>query len=304
VGRPSRGRLIGIAAAAAAVLVAVVVFAVTRGGSSASPEAGPAAGPTPSVTSSPPSSSPVGVAPPVVATATVTYRPVEGPQFSARRLGAVPSIDGRGDDWPATAPIVADQILVGGSTVTLKGLWSLGWDDDNLYLLVQVVDPELTTANAANPPRLFQGDAVTLQFGSSGANADGSNLSPGDVSLSVGPSGGGAVAAVTVGSGRTFDVDAGRSAPTVKAAAVTSSNGYTVEAAVPWSVIRLPEAGGLTTMYAGAQFGANLIVSDADPAAGSPTGIRSRVSNNRYVADHTASDGGYRRYWGLLTLGS
>ena len=84
-------------------------------------------------------------------TATVTYRPVEGPQFSARRLGTAPSIDGRGDDWPAMAPIVADQVLVGGSAVTLKGLWSLGWDDENLYLLVQVVDPELTTTNAAEP---------------------------------------------------------------------------------------------------------------------------------------------------------
>ena len=287
----------------AAVLVAVVVFAVTRAGSSGSPEAGPAAGSTPSAAARTPTASPGGVAPPVVATATVTYRPVEGPQFAARRLGTAPSIDGRGDDWPATAPIVAEY-LVAGNTATVKGLWQLGWDAENLYLLVQAVDSEVTTTNAANPARLFQGDAVTLQFGSSGANADGSNLSPGDVSLSVGPSGGGAVAAVTVGSGRTFDVDAGRSAPAVKAAAVTTSNGYTVEAAVPWSVIRLPEAGGLNTMYAGAQFGANLITSDADPAAGSQTGIRSRVSNNRYVADHTGADGGYRRYWGLLTLGS
>ena len=303
VSRPGRGRLIGIAAAVAAVLLAVVVFAVTRAGSSGSPEAGPAAGSTPSAAAKTPTASPGGVAPPVVATATVTYRPVEGPQFSARRLGTAPSIDGRGDDWPAMAPIVAEY-LVAGNTATVKGLWQLGWDAENLYLLVQAVDSEATTTNAANPARLFQGDAVTLQFGSSGANADGSNLSPGDVSLSVGPSGGGAVAAVTVGSGRTFDVDAGRSAPAVKAAAVTTSSGYTVEAAVPWSVIRLPEAGGLNTMYAGAQFGANLITNDADPAAGSQTGIRSRVSNNRYVADHTGADGGYRRYWGLLTLGS
>jgi len=201
-------------------------------------------------------------------------------------------------------PIVADQ-LVAGNTATVKGLWSLGWDDTNLYVLVQVVDPELTTTNAANPARLFQGDAVTLQFGSSGANADGTNLSPGDVSLSVGPNGsGGAVAALTVGSGRGFDVDAGRVAPSIRASATTSLAGYIVEAAVPWSVINLPEAGGLSTMYAGAQFGANVIVDDADPAASSTTGIRARVSNNRYVADHTASDGGYRRYWSLLTLGS
>ena len=302
---PGRGRTIGIAAAAAAVLIAVVVFAVSRAGSGGgSPDA--AASPSSAVTSAP--ATPAGAvtpppAGPSIATATASFRPVEGPQFSARRLSTAPNIDGRGDDWPATAPIVADY-LVAGNTATVKGLWSLGWDADNLYLLVQVVDPEVTTTNAANPARLFQGDAVTLQFGSSGANADGSNLSPGDVSLSVGPGGGGAVAAVTVGSARTFDVDAGRAAPSVKAAAVTTSTGYTIESAVPWSVIQLPEAGGLTTMYAGAQFGANLIADDADPAAGSQTGIRSRVSNNRYVADHTDHDGGYRRYWGLLTLGS
>ena len=39
-------------------------------------------------------------------------------------------------------------------------------------------------------------------------------------------------------------------------------------------------------------------------APGSQSGIRSRVSNNRYVSDHTPNDGGYRRYWELLTLGS
>jgi len=309
--RPGRGRAIGIAAAVAAVCVAALVFALTRSGTDGS-ASGSAAPASPSLSAAPtlsPSAPPTAAAAPpagqasAIATATVSLRPVEGPQISARQLASPPSIDGRGDEWPTTAPIVADQVVVGNATA-LKGLWSLGWDADNLYLFVRVVDAEVTTSNAGTPARLFQGDAVTLQFGSSGANADGSNLSPGDVSLSVGPSGGGAVAALTVGSGRTFDVDAGRDAPAVKAAAVTTSTGYSVEAAVPWSVINLPEAGGLSTMYAGAQFAANLIVDDADPAAGSPTGIRSRVSNNRYIADHTAGDGGYRRYWGLLTLGT
>jgi hypothetical protein len=303
--------LIGIAAAVAAVLVAVVVFAVSRAGSGAGPESvpqPPAAASPPAATgsvstSAPAAPPPVGVAP-SVATATVAYRPVEGPQFAARRLGTAPTIDGKGDDWPAMSPIVTDYVIA-GDTATVKGLWTIGWDSENLYLLVQVVDSEVTTTNAQNPARLFQGDAVTLQFGSSGANADGLNLSPGDVSVSVGPNGGGgSVVAGTIGSGKTFDVDAGRSVPGVKAATVTTSTGYVVEAALPWSVIRLPEAGGPATMAAGTQFGANLITDDADPAPGSKTGIRSRVSNNRYVADHTAGDGGYRRYWGLLTLGS
>jgi hypothetical protein len=298
---PSRGRTIGIAAAVAAAVVAVVVFAISRSGSGGAADAGstPAAS-VPSVVTS----SPAVAAPPAIPVATVSLRPVEGPQIGAPRLATAPTIDGKTDDWPAAGPLVADQ-LIAGTAATVKGLWWLGWDDANLYLLVQVVDPELTTTNAQNPTRLFQGDAVTLQFGSAGANADGTNLSPGDISLSVGPNGsGGAVTAVTVGSGRGFDVDAGRVAPSVTAVAVPSTVGYTVEAAVPWGVIRLPEAGGLSTSYAGAQFGANLIVDDADPAASSTTGIRSRVAHNRNVADHTSSDGGYRRYWELLTLGS
>jgi hypothetical protein len=301
----SRGRTIGIAAAVAAVVVAAVVFAVSRAGSTPPPDAGPAAGSTPvaSITSTGPST-PAVVAPPAIPVATVSLRPVEGPRIGARRLATPPTVDGRTDDWPAMAPLVADQ-LIAGNAATVKGLWWLGWDDTNLYVLVQVVDPELTTTNAQNPTRLFRGDAVTLQFGSAGANADGTNLSPGDVSLSIGPNGaGGAVSALTVGSGRGFDVDAGRVAPSVTAVAVPSTVGYTVEAAVPWGVIRLPEAGGLSTSYAGAQFGANLIVDDADPATSNETGIRSRVAHHRNVADHTASDGGYRRYWELLTLGS
>ncbi|HWI32948.1 MAG TPA: CHAT domain-containing protein [Lapillicoccus sp.] len=306
--RPGRGRLVGIAAAAAAALVAIVLFAITRV-SDASTDAGAGVAPPASSVSVPPASvsavaSPPAGAVPSVATATVAYRPVEGPQITARRLATPPTIDGRGEDWPATAPIVAEY-LVAGNTATAKGLWSLGWDPDNLYLLVRVVDPDVTTSNAQNPARLFQGDAVTVQFGSPGANADGINLSPGDASLSIGPNGsGGAVAVLTLGSGPTFDVDAGRAAPSVKAAAVDGTGGYTVEAAVPWSAIRMSDVPGPNPPAAGTQFGANLLVDDADAAPGSQTGIRSRVSNNRYVSDHTPNDGGYRRYWGLLTLGS
>ncbi len=306
--RPGRGRLVGIAAAAAAALVAIVLFAISRV-SDASTDARAGVAPPASSVSAPPASasavvSPPAAAAPSAATATVSYRPVEGPQITARRLATPPTIDGRGEDWPATAPIVAEY-LVAGNTATVKGLWWLGWDPDNLYLLVQVVDPDVTTTNAQNPARLFQGDAVTVQFGSPGANADGINLSPGDASLSIGPNGsGGAVSALTLGSGAAFDVDAGRAAPSVKAAAVAGTGGYTVEAAVPWSAIRMSDVPGPTPPAAGTQFGATLLVDDADPAPGSQTGIRSRVSNNRYVSDHTPNDGGYRRYWGLLTLGS
>jgi hypothetical protein len=171
--------MIGFAAAAAAVLVTVVVFAVSRAGSGASPEAGPVSDQTPaaSTTASSGAVTPPAAVAPSVATATVAYRPVEGPQIAARRLATPPGIDGKGDDWPVTAPIVADY-AVAGNTATVKRLWSLGWDADNLHLLLQVVDPEVTTTNAQNPARLFEGDAVTLQFGSSGANADGLGLSP------------------------------------------------------------------------------------------------------------------------------
>lgn len=114
---------------------------------------------------------------------------------------------------------------------------------------------------------MFKGDGVTLQFGAPEAPVDGISLTSGDVSLALAPT------------------------------------GYTLEASVPWSVLQQPDAPGLlSTKFAGATFGLNLLVEDADPSTSSTTGIRSRVSNNRYVADHTVNDGSYRRYWGSLTL--
>ncbi|MEP6629522.1 MAG: sugar-binding protein [Lapillicoccus sp.] len=143
-----------------------------------------------------------------------------------------------------------------------------------------------------------------MQFGAPQAPVDGISLTPGDVSLTLAPTADGrAVAAITLASGSRFDVDAGRTITGVTAAATTTPTGYTLEAKVPWSVIQQPDAPGLlTTKFEGAQFALNLLVEDADPSAASTTGIRSRVSNSRYVADHTTSDGSYRRYWGSLTL--
>ena len=308
-GRPPsspRARLVA-AAAVVVLVVAGIAVAVARASRSGSPSTDPVAAPS-SLGTGPPATATAatGVSAPPAPTASAgalaagaTLRPVEGPAILARALVSPPVIDGKGDDWPALSPVIADLLVV-GNTATVKGVWSLGWDPDNLYLLVDVVDPEPTRSNADRPSQLFKGDGVTVQFGAPDAPVDGISLTPGDVSLSLAPTTDGrAVAAITSASGSRFDVDAGRSVAGVTAAATSTPTGYTLEAKVPWSVIQQPDAPGLlTTKFAGAQFGLNLFVEDADPNAASTTGIRSRVSNNRYVADHTTSDGSYRRYWG------
>ncbi|MEO7233801.1 MAG: sugar-binding protein, partial [Lapillicoccus sp.] len=298
-------------AAVVVVVAAGIAIAVARGSGSASPGTDPVAAPS-SVATGPPatataapgvSAATAPAAPPGSLAPGATLRPVEGPAVLARALAAPPVIDGKGDDWPALSPVIADQLVV-GNTATVKGVWSLGWDTDNLYLLVDVVDPESTRSNVDRPSQLFKGDGVTVQFGAPQAPVDGISLTPGDVSLTLAPTADGrAVAAITLASGSRFDVDAGRTITGVTAAATTTPTGYTLEAKVRWSVIQQPDAPGLlTTKFEGAQFALNLLVEDADPSAASTTGIRSRVSNSRYVADHTTSDGSYRRYWGSLTL--
>ncbi len=309
--RTPRVRLVSVAVAlAVAVLVAAAVaVAVSRGGGTSSSGPQPAAAASVAATSASPATA--TAAPGVSAltksagsvTASATLRPVEGPAIGARALATPPTIDGKGDDWPALTPVIADQLVV-GTTASVKGVWSLGWDADNLYLLADVVDPEASRSNADRPAQLFKGDGVTLQFGAPEAPVDGISLTPGDVSLALAPTGDGrTVAAMTLASGSRFDVDAGRAVPGITAASATTPTGYTLEASVPWSVFQQPDAPGLlSTKFAGATFGLNLLVEDADPSTSSTTGIRSRVSNNRYVADHTVNDGSYRRYWGSLTL--
>ena len=309
-----RGRVL---AAAAAVLVLVLVLGTIaavalsrRSGTEPSagtplPDAGPAAAATataaPGVSAPTPSGSAAPSAAAPTAANAAALRPIEGPALTARALATPPTIDGKGDDWPAVTPVIADQLVV-GTTATVKGVWSLGWDADNLYLLAAVVDPQATRSNADRPAQLFKGDGVTIQFGAPEAPVDGISLTPGDVSLALGPTADGrTVAAMTLASGGRFDIDAGRTVTGITSAVAATPTGYTLEAKVPWSVIQQPDAPGLlSTKFAGAAFGLNLLVADADPA--SETGIRSRVSNNRYIADHTASDGSYRRYWGSLTL--
>ncbi len=291
-GRPGRGRLIGIAAAVAAVLVAVVVFAVTRAGSSGSPEAGPAAASTPAATSSPPTTSPGGVAPPVVATATVTYRPVEGPQFSPRRLSTAPSSRwsrrrlGRHWQCHPQGPLVA---RLGRREPRPAGPGPRPRADDD-----QRGEPgQAVPGRRGDPPvRLLRGQRRRQQpqprrrlalrraqrWGRRGRRHRGFRA---DVrrrrgsERARGQGGGGDIVERVHRRGRRAVV--GHPAPRSRWA--------------DHDVCRCPVRREPHRQRRGPRGRQP----DRDPLAG---------QQQRYVADHTASDGGYRRYWGLLTLGS
>jgi len=99
---------------------------------------------------------------------------------SARRIdleavlvSVAPTIDGDAADWPDAPPIAinsAEQVLRGASSwpgPDRAGMeLRLGWDAQNLYVLVEVRDPEHSQPGVG--PDVWRGDAVWLYLDSTG----------------------------------------------------------------------------------------------------------------------------------------
>lgn len=93
-----------------------------------------------------------------------------GSQFTIPTVESIPAIDGDASDWPENATLLESntprQLVRGG------GLWQgeavdshqvqLQWDDDNLYMLVTVRDPEHVQDFTLST--VWQGDAFWLYF--------------------------------------------------------------------------------------------------------------------------------------------
>jgi len=171
--------------------------------------------------------------------------------FLIPRADAPPTIDGSGDDWAESVPVLAadtaGQLLRGG------GLWSgadvdshavrLTWDDEHLYLLADVRDPE--HVQDATVSGVWQGDTLWLYFTSGDMRALDAKLT-----LAETPQG-----------GQVWDwlhARFARGAEVVWQAAV-EGGGYTYEAAIPWAALDIdePQAGMRLGFEAGRGLGGN-----------------------------------------------
>ena len=225
---------------------------------------------------------------------------LRGPTVTALRLTTGLNIDGDTGDWPADAPTFDSNVLVAGDIPTVKATWTMGWDLDNLSVLVEVTDPTRTQTHADDVSQLWNGDGVSFEFGTPIPKNGNAALESDDLQVMVGPAFddpnnlGRFIAGLNIAIGADFT----RGASTIqglKAAVNQQDNGYNIEARIPWSTLHI------SNPRVGTQFGINLNVSDAIPDGTRRGNLLDLVSNNR---DRRTNDASTRDRWGTLTLSS
>lgn len=232
------------------------------------------------------------LSPPVVPSATPLpplpssgVRPNGSPVY-APALPAALTVDGDLAEWPAVTTVL-DQCTYGCSfwsgASDARAVYAWGWDATFLYLAVRVSDD----VHVAGPrgETMYRGDIVELQFDANLAgdfaqtfmSLDDSQfgLSPGDFG-SLRPE-----------AYRWYPADYAGSAASVWVRSAKTSEGYTLEASLPWTVLG-------ATPAAGARYGFALSLSDNDaPGGGAQQSLVSSV-RTRILLDPTS--------WGTLIL--
>ncbi len=220
------------------------------------------------------------------------------PDVEAQRLAAPPTIDGDLYDWDGiTAAYLSAHVVhrdrLSAEDDSFRVEWRLGWDDEHLYVAVEVEDAVHVQTQTAD--QIWQGDSVDLHvnsaYGAPHDLADQLNehhfqliMSPGDfadlppsAALLRGLHGGG-THFQTVRHGELFDLAAQPLGP---------DGGYTLEAAIPWDLLEVVPEPGLT-------LGAALNANDNDrPGEAAQEVMVSNAPERRLSRPAT---------WGTLTL--
>lgn len=249
---------------------------------------------SPSATASS-SSSPASTSSTTAAVIPDGYRAaVPGPTVTATKVTRAPRIDGATDDWSGF-PTYAVDTRVGGSrsvTSAATSSWRLGWDADNLYVLAVVKDPTLTQTHPLRPWAIGSGDSVGIEIGAYTNPLPADRLGSRDTRILIGPTeSGGTLRAVAYADGAGFAT--GGVWTSGSAVAVRTASGWRVEAAIPWSTLKV-NAPGPT-----AKLSMNLLLADAIPSGAKRGSLGALYSNNpqRIFAGAKA-----RYAWGRLAL--
>lgn len=237
-------------------------------------------------------------------TTTVAGEPIEptlqvGVQETfADRLVAPIVIDGSDDEWTSRFSFESNELIFNrdGSSYDgpddLSSEWRAAWDEEFLYLYVEVLDDVLSQTRSGTA--VFNGDALGIYF-----DPDLSNNEVGGALRSGEHSG------LFLGRHRIWvklepDADGGAFGgtgavtddPDLRYTVVEVDGGYHIEARIPWSLLRV------VSPRAGMTFRMTRDVSDSDVLGGDSL-QQSMVSNS---PGRDAANQGFPEVWPLLTL--
>ncbi|WP_420640598.1 sugar-binding protein [Candidatus Leptofilum sp.] len=224
-------------------------------------------------------------------TAVATSIPLGSGAIEASFTAAPPTIDGNLSDWPgATAASSTNRVYsVAGwdGSEDLTAVWQLAWDNGNLYVAVRVTDD--THVQTASGNQIFRGDSVDMQFDTARDADFGDGLSPDDFQITLSPgdfAGSGPTAFRYRGTtgGAILDAPGGN---IVTVAAQQTADGYTLEAAIPWTDLNVEPSDGLT-------IGLALNANDNDTPGTAVQEVMMSHMPNRTLTNPTT--------WGTLTL--
>ena len=192
---------------------------------------------------------------------------------AAAVLTPPPTIDGDLSEWtflpyPAAEPIEGQTNWDGPSDLAAN--WNTAWDAQSLYLAIDVNDSTFTQVSRG--ASLDQGDSIEVWLDAELAQ-DGSThtLSQDDFRLGLSPGN----LTSPVGGPESYlwlPSELARSLPETKIGAKLSSSGYTLEAAIPWSIFGV-------TPSAGQNYGLALALNDDDTPG--TAGRQTRATNRK-----------------------
>lgn len=220
---------------------------------------------------------------------TATPLPAPGRELAASRLNTAPLIDGNLSEWTSQPSYISAfrvyNLASWDGSEDVVGSWQLGWDTTYLYVAVTVVDNIHVQIRSGNLS--YQGDSLEMQIDTNvAANATLANPNTFQFILSPGNFGSLPPSAFR------FQGDVEGNIPDapghgVLVAAVPQSDGYTLEARIPWSDLNYVPG-------VGQSLGVALNVNDNDtPGTAAQEVMMSHVSTRTLRNPST---------WGVLRL--
>jgi hypothetical protein len=167
-----------------------------------------------------------------------------GPNVEAGYVTSAPTLDGNLNDWSA-AKYAVSKVVYGADkwedAADASGNVMLTWDETYLYIGAQVVDNHYV--QNASGENIFLGDSLEILMDSNvAADYYVAGLSADDYQLGISP--GNPSPGLNTAAYLWFPKSIAGGRSQVKVSASSSSDGYVVEAAVPWSVFGIsPEEG-------------------------------------------------------------